>query len=59
MKIICDCGAEIELIKDADEFESENGFYVNESNDDIRLWEAHDIVGIVCEKCKDAVWTFV
>ena len=60
MKVICDCGAVIDLIEDVDdECESEYGTYVTESSGDIRFWEEHDIVGIVCERCKKAVWTFV
>ena len=60
MKVICDCGAVIDLIEDADdECESEYGTYVKEISGDIRFWEEHDVVGIVGERCKKAVWTFV
>jgi len=59
MKIICDCGAETELIKGDNSFESDNGIYVTENKRDISLWEEHDVVGIVCNKCKESVWLFV
>jgi len=60
MKIICDCGAVIDLIEDEDDgYESDNGIYATPSSRDIRFWEEHDVVGIVCERCKKAVWTFV
>ena len=40
MKVICDCGAVIDLIEDVDdECESEYGTYVTESSGDIRFWK--------------------
>lgn len=60
MKIICDCGTVIDLIEDEDDgYESDNGTYATTSSRDIRFWEEHDVVGIVCESCKKAVWMFV
>ena len=62
MKIICDCGNEaIFNTIDADTKEEtsvteDEGQYATIEN--FRLWETHDQVGIVCEKCGKSIWIF-
>lgn len=62
MKIMCDCG-------NIDEFNTINedtGEQTINTEDEgqyatIRkfdFWEEHDRVGIVCKKCKKAIWLF-
>lgn len=63
MKIICDCGNEVNLIEPKDGeyriYNEEEGLYVikdNTSNFD--FWERHDQIGIVCNKCEKTIWMF-
>lgn len=60
MKIICECGNESVLSKTEDSivFDDERGNYVTLKPDTFRFWEAHDEVGIVCEKCDKSIWLF-
>ena len=62
MKIVCDCGNEDNLIipKDREDHSiTEEGLYVVKDKDTFDFWERHDMVGIVCNKCKRAIWMFV
>lgn len=62
MKLTCDCGNE-QLFNTIDE---ETGRQTNiiegegqyAKIDTFRLWEMHDTVGIVCEKCGKMIWLF-
>ncbi len=59
MKIICDCGATTEINRTHDsDFTDGEGCYSN-CEGDIRFWSAHDIVGFVCDKCGEQLWSFV
>jgi len=62
MKIICDCGNEVNLVEpnDGEEriLDEEMGVYVTEDNSTFDFWQQHDIVGMVCNKCKKAIWMF-
>lgn len=62
MKIICDCGNEDifdTINRDTGEqnnITEEEGQYANINS--FNLWQSHDVVGIVCEKCGKAIWCF-
>jgi len=62
MRIICDCGNEAEFNTiDEDtgkqtEITENEGQYVTIKGFD--LWQQHDVVGIVCQKCGKAIWLF-
>ena len=63
MKIICDCGTEVNLIEPNDNKErtiSEEGIYViPDDYGKIDIWERHDVVGIYCRECERSIWMFV
>lgn len=40
------------------EWDEDDGQYAKTDVDKFRFWEAHDTVGIVCEKCGRAIWFF-
>ena len=63
MKITCDCGNEVKLVQpdDAEEriVNEEEGMCVHQNDrGKFDFWEQHDVVGIVCNECKKAVWMF-
>jgi len=64
MKIICDCGNEMEFNtideetgKQAEIYEEE-GQYATVEHDKFGFWSAHDELGVICKKCKKAIWIF-
>lgn len=57
MKITCECGNESEL-NVTEDYSEDEGYYV-EPDDKFRLWQGHDVVGLVCNKCGKELWTFV
>ena len=64
MKIICECGNEVNLVEPDDGEErtphlDEGTYVIPDDYGKIDIWEKHDIVGIVCRKCEKAVWMFV
>ena len=63
MKIICECGNELNLLSeklcDANLYEEDKGIYTRADISKFEFWEQHDEVGIVCVKCKKAIWMFV
>ena len=64
MKLVCDCGNEVEfntVYEDTGEQTStteDEGQYATIDSSKFNLWEQHDVVGIVCEKCDKAIWIF-
>lgn len=64
MKIVCDCGNEEVFCETRKEgFEYINNYYTSGQGlyttiETFRMWETHDIVGIVCEKCGKDIWMF-
>lgn len=58
MKIICDCGNEMDFIEDKEVMEDDSGKYVTTDFDRFRFWSEHDVVGIVCAKCEKSIWLF-
>ena len=62
MKLTCDCGNEVNLVEPNDEEErttnEEEGTYVTQDKRTFDFWEQHDVVAIVCNECKKAVWMF-
>ena len=62
MKIICDCGNEEEFNTIDEETGEQTRSIENEGQyakiETFRLWEVHDQVGIVCEKCGKSIWLF-
>ena len=64
MKIVCDCGNEAEfntVNKDTGEqnsYTEGEGQYVTVDNPKFTFWQAHDIVGVLCEKCVKDIWMF-
>lgn len=62
MKIICDCGNEETFNTIDKETGEQTRVYEDEGQyatiETFRLWETHDQVGIVCEKCGKAIWLF-
>lgn len=62
MRIICDCGNE----ETFDTIDEETGGQTRTTLDEgqyaridtFKMWEMHDVVGIVCEKCGKAIWLF-
>lgn len=57
MKIICDCGNEMEFIMTGN-IDDEDGEYVKFDYNKFELHGEHDQVWITCEKCKKAIWMF-
>ena len=64
MKLICDCGNEMEF-NTIDEETGEQtsstdgeGQYARTQPSKFFIWEAHDQVGFVCQKCYKAIWIF-
>lgn len=62
MKLICDCGNEQEF-NTIDEETGEQTTYAEDEGQyatirSFSLWQAHDVVGIECDKCKKAIWIF-
>lgn len=62
MKLICDCGNEEEFNTINEDTGEENSVDEIEGQyttiNSFNFWEAHDQVGIVCEKCGKAIWLF-
>jgi hypothetical protein len=59
VKIVCDCGNEMEFVPDNEEFEEdENGTYVNKDYKKFDFWAEHDETGITCKQCKKSIWYF-
>lgn len=62
MKLICDCGNEEGFNTINKETGKQTRIIEYEGQyatvDTFRFWEAHDQVGIVCEKCGKAIWMF-
>lgn len=64
IKLICDCGNEIEF----DTIDEETGQQTSITEDEgqyatldyskFNLWQMHDVVGIVCKKCDKSIWCF-
>lgn len=63
MKIICDCGNEVNLVEPNDNEDrdiTDEGLYVvPEDHSKFDFWEQHDVVGMVCRECGRAIWMFV
>jgi len=60
MKIICECGNEVNLIEQNNNEDRDMGLYVVPNDyGKIDFWEQHDVVGMVCRKCEKAIWMFV
>ncbi|HHV41849.1 MAG TPA: hypothetical protein GXX72_03250 [Clostridiaceae bacterium] len=57
IKIICDCGNEMDFIVDGID-EEDKGEYVKINHSKFRFWEIHDEIGVVCEKCLKSIWFF-
>lgn len=61
MKLICDCGNE-DIFNTIDESTgkqtriTEEGQYATINK--FTLWEQHDQVGIICNKCGKSIWIF-
>lgn len=62
MKLICDCGNEQEFNTIDEETGEQTSYREDEGQyatiENFSLWETHDVVGIVCDKCKKAIWMF-
>ena len=62
MKLICDCGNEQEFNTTNEDTGEPNNITEDEGQyatiKDFNLWQAHDVVGIVCNKCGKAIWLF-
>ena len=65
VKVICDCGNEVEFNTIDEEtgeeskiWDEDEGQYATMTGGNFRLWSAHDVVGIVCEECGKAIWMF-
>jgi hypothetical protein len=58
MKIICDCGNEMEFIVGDGDEDEKKGEYVKVDHYKFRFWEIHDEIGVVCEKCLKSIWFF-
>ena len=64
MRVICDCGNEVEFNtvdkdtgKETEATEGE-GQYATVDTVKFTFWEMHDVVGVVCEKCNKSIWIF-
>ena len=64
MKLICDCGNEMEfntIDEDTGEQTSVTegeGQYATIDCDKFGIRERHDVVGIICNKCNKSIWIF-
>jgi hypothetical protein len=62
MKLVCDCGNEQEFntvdfdTKKQTDITDGEGQYA--TMDKFALWQKHDVVGIVCDKCDKSIWLF-
>lgn len=65
MKIICDCGNEMEFntidedTGEQTEVDEDEGQYATTNYNKFRFWQTHDVVGMTCRKCNKAIWVFV
>lgn len=62
MKLTCGCGNE-EIFNTIDEDTGEQTRITEDEGqyatiDRFEFWEQHDQIGIVCTKCKKAIWLF-
>jgi hypothetical protein len=59
MKLVCDCGNEMEFIIDEEvEHDDEKGEFVRKDYSKFDFWAEHDEAGFECRKCKKAIWYF-
>ena len=59
MKLVCDCGNEMEFINETDQVLVEDyGCYVKKDYSKFDFWSMHDVAGIACNKCDKAIWYF-
>lgn len=58
MKLVCDCGNEMEFVPYEDSEEDERGLLVKKDVKKFEFWAEHDETGITCEKCKKSIWYF-
>jgi hypothetical protein len=58
MKIVCNCGNEMEFVPYEDSEEDERGVLVKKDIKKFDFWAEHDEAGITCEKCNKSIWYF-
>lgn len=60
MKIVCECGAVVELIdgEDGPSYTENEGWYKRKSSYDIDLHAEHDVLYLGCRKCGKEEWIF-
>lgn len=58
MKLICDCGNEMEFEESMDRVDDEYGLYVKTDYDKFDKFAIHDQAGFTCKKCDKAIWLF-
>jgi hypothetical protein len=62
MKIVCDCGNEMEFVVDNSDIDKETiqemGNYVIKDYRKFDFWAEHDEAGITCKQCKKSIWYF-
>lgn len=64
MKIVCDCGNETEFntINEGtgkpNSYTEGEGQYATVDISKFNFWQMHDVVGVVCIKCKKDIWLF-
>ena len=64
MKIVCDCGNELEFLEKDETTGKPNdvtydeGLFVTRKDQAMSFWGNHDQIGIVCNECGKAIWLF-
>lgn len=60
MKIVCECGASVELLdgEDGSSYTEDEGWYKVVSSYDIDISAGHDVLYFVCRKCGKEEWIF-
>jgi hypothetical protein len=55
MKVVCDCGNEVEFMPESSETNMENGVHCNFKWDKIQIIAEHDEAWITCHECGKAI----
>lgn len=62
MRILCNCGNEMEFILDNEDMDEEStemyGEYVKKDHSKFDFWAEHDEAGVTCKKCDKSIWYF-
>jgi len=60
VKLVCDCGNEMEFVVDDphEEIDEDIGYFVKKDIKKFDFWSEHDEAGLGCRKCGFGIWYF-